>query len=52
MIDGEFQVPEPNKDIQSKVVVNIQPGPISQAQKQAWRKLCQKLIAEVKADER
>jgi len=52
MFNGERQVPELNGNIQSKVVVNIQPGPITPAQKQAWRKLCQKLIAEVKTDER
>ena len=52
MVDGERQVPELNRNNQSKVVVNMQPGPISPAQKQAWRKLCQKLITEVKANER
>lgn len=41
-----------NRNVESKVVVNIQPGPISPAQKQAWRELCQKLITEVKTNER
>lgn len=45
-------MPELNRNNQSKVVVNIQLGPISPAQKQAWRKLWQKLITEVKAGER
>ncbi len=35
-----------------KVKVNIQPGPVSPAQKQAWERFWQKLITEVKAGER
>ena len=35
-----------------KVKVDIRPGPVSPAQKQAWRRFWQKLIAEVKAGER
>ena len=35
-----------------KVVVNIKPGPASPAQKQAWHKFWQKLISEVKTNER
>jgi hypothetical protein len=32
------------------VVVNIQPGPVSPAQKQAWDRFWQKLIVEVKKE--
>jgi hypothetical protein len=35
-----------------KIMINIQPGPASPAQKTAWHKFWQKLIAEVKAGER
>ena len=35
-----------------KVTTDIVPGPASLAQKTAWRKFWQKLIAEVKASER
>lgn len=34
-----------------KITTNIRPGPVSLAQKTAWRKFWQKLIAEVKAGE-
>ena len=37
---------------QPRVIVNIRPGEMSPAQKQAWRKFWQKLITEVKAGER
>jgi len=40
------------KNTQVRVKVNIRPGPVTLAQKTAWRKFWQKLIAEVKADER
>jgi hypothetical protein len=46
VVDGERQVSEPNRNIQSKVIVNIQPGPISLAQKQAWKRFWQSMIAE------
>ena len=36
----------------TNVVVNIQPGPASPAQRQAWKRFWQKLIAEVKAEEK
>jgi hypothetical protein len=34
------------------VTLDIKPGPASPAQKQAWKRFWQKLIAEVKAGER
>lgn len=36
----------------AKVIISIWSGPASPAQKGAWRKFWQKLIAEVKANER
>jgi len=33
-----------------KVTVNIKPGPVSPAQKQAWRRFWQKLIAQVQEE--
>lgn len=42
---------KPINNMQSKVTMNIRPGEISLAQKQAWRKFWQKLITEVKAGE-
>jgi len=45
-------VAKPDTKTQSKVTVNIRPGPMSPAQKQVWRRFWQKLIAEVKAGER
>jgi len=40
------------KDTEAKVKVDIRPGPVSPAQKTAWVRFWQKLIAEVKASER
>ena len=40
-------MPELNRTIQSKVVVNIQLGPVSLAQKQAWKRFWQSMIAEI-----
>jgi len=42
-------VPKPDTKMQSSVMVNIQPGPTSPAQKQAWKRFWQKLIAEAKS---
>ena len=36
---------------QIKVTVNIVPGPVTPAQRQAWKKFWQKLIAEAKSGE-
>ena len=38
------------KDTGLKLRVDIRPGPVSPAQKTAWRKFWQKLIAEVKSE--
>jgi hypothetical protein len=34
-----------------KITVNIQPGPVTPAQKRTWDKVWQRLIAEVKQSE-
>ena len=54
MLKGYWRpkVPELSKSTKSKVTVNVHPGTMSPAQKQAWRKFWQKLITEVKAGER
>jgi hypothetical protein len=36
------------KNTNDKIVVNIKPGPVSPAQREAWRKLWQMLITETK----
>lgn len=41
-----------NKETEIKIKVDIKPGPVSPAQKTAWRKFWQSLIAGVKASER
>jgi len=35
-----------------KVVLDIKPGPVSPAQRAAWKRLWDKLLSEVKTDER
>jgi hypothetical protein len=34
-----------------KVVLDIKPGPVSPAQRMAWKRLWDKLLSEVKGDE-
>jgi hypothetical protein len=41
---------KPAEKIQVKLTVNIQPGPASPAQKQAFKRFWQKLIAEAKGE--
>lgn len=46
------KVPKSDTKTQAKVTVNIRLGPVSPAQKQAWKRFWQKLLAEAKASER
>ena len=46
------KVPKSGNSTQTMVTVNIRVETMSPAQKQAWERFWQKLIAEVKADER
>ena len=43
-------MPKSNTKAQPKVIVNIQPGPASPAQKTAFRKFWQRMIAKAKSE--
>ncbi len=45
-------MPKSSKTKQPKVTMNIQSGPMTPAQKQAWKRFWQKVITEVKTGER